>query len=248
MLLMRSAKRKSHIGSKPRVNDGLNQHIPAANANLAEDEGCDLAALLVQAARGDASSWRELVQRYARRIYALAKSRCRNHDVSEDITQSVFATLAQKLAGGEYGEEGKFEAWLFRIAANRVRDHIRRQRLRPTGISSEALAAVPETNLRSLEEALGGGANSGKVRLERLRTAMEMLNESDREIVTLRHHGGLSFKQIADMLSEPLGTLLARHHRALRKLKEAMGEWDPGELAVQPSAPAEDQTTQAARG
>jgi len=41
-------------------------------------------------------------------------------------------------------------------------------------------------------------------------------------VIELRHHGGLSFQQMADLLEEPLGTLLARHHRALRKLRELL--------------------------
>ena len=45
-------------------------------------------------------------------------------------------------------------------------------------------------------------------------------SDADREVVELRHHGGLSFNQISDMLKEPLGTVLARHHRALKKLKD----------------------------
>jgi len=59
--------------------------------------------------------------------------------------------------------------------------------------------------------------------IARLRRAMALLPEADREIVELRHHVGMSFKQMADLLDEPLGTLLARHHRALRKLKMLMG-------------------------
>jgi RNA polymerase sigma-70 factor (ECF subfamily) len=58
--------------------------------------------------------------------------------------------------------------------------------------------------------------------LARLRRAMDQLSDADREIVELRHHGGMSFKQMADMLGEPVGTLLARHHRALRKLRDVM--------------------------
>lgn len=54
---------------------------------------------------------------------------------------------------------------------------------------------------------------------QRLKRAMD-LSEADREIVELRHHGGLSFKQIADVLGEPMGTLLARHHRALKSSRK----------------------------
>jgi RNA polymerase sigma-70 factor (ECF subfamily) len=69
---------------------------------------------------------------------------------------------------------------------------------------------------------------------------MGTLSESDREVIELRHHAGLSFKQIAELVNEPLGTLLARHHRALRKLKAAMGQ-DPlaDDSEASPSAPTE---------
>jgi DNA-directed RNA polymerase specialized sigma24 family protein len=51
---------------------------------------------------------------------------------------------------------------------------------------------------------------------------MEQLSHADREVIELRHHGQMSFQQLAEMLDEPMGTLLARHHRALKKLKEIM--------------------------
>jgi RNA polymerase sigma-70 factor (ECF subfamily) len=51
---------------------------------------------------------------------------------------------------------------------------------------------------------------------------MAELNEEDREVIELRHHGGMSFKEMAEMLGEPMGTLLARHHRALHKLRRVL--------------------------
>jgi RNA polymerase sigma-70 factor (ECF subfamily) len=52
---------------------------------------------------------------------------------------------------------------------------------------------------------------------------MQQLPEADRLVIDLRHQGGMGFQQMADLLHEPLGTLLARHHRALRKLKALIG-------------------------
>jgi RNA polymerase sigma-70 factor (ECF subfamily) len=186
----------------------------------------DLASLLANASRGDPAAWSDLVSRYARRIYALARSRCGSHDVAEELTQSVFATLAEKLPAGGYDERGRFEAWLFRVAANRVRDHVRRSRLRhvsqdPETLDREHLAKEP-----------AGPGETDATELTNLRHAMEGLTDTDRDVIELRHHGGLSFKQIAELLDEPLGTLLARHHRALRKLRETM------ERMAQPSRPA----------
>jgi RNA polymerase sigma-70 factor (ECF subfamily) len=182
----------------------------------------DLAPLLQAAARGDPAAWRELVHRYSRRVYALAKSRCRNEDVAEEIAQSVFATVAAKLGSGQYTEHGKFESWLFRVAMNRVRDTVRRARRRPETHDDQALAEQPDRSApgRSEESGLDRAA------IGRLRDAMAALSEADREVIELRHHGGLSFRQMSEILDEPVGTLLARHHRALRKLKETL-ETDP---------------------
>jgi len=56
------------------------------------------------------------------------------------------------------------------------------------------------------------------------------LPEADREILGLRHHAGMSFKHIAAMLGVPVGTALARHHRALKKLRDTIDPAAPGSL------------------
>ena len=61
----------------------------------------------------------------------------------------------------------------------------------------------------------------------RLDACLEELADADREIIMLRHFSGLSFRQIADMLDIPLGTALARAHRALNRLRAAFGDEVP---------------------
>jgi len=179
------------------------------------DDGEVVAGLLAAAAQGDESAWREVIGRYGRRIYALAKSRCRRLDVAEEVTQSVFATVAAKLGSGGYSEQGKFESWLFRVAMNRIRDEIRRSQ-RHAEPTDPAMFNLVQSSTKA-------EAQVDSPMLGRLRNAIGQLTEADREIIELRHHGGMSFKQMADLLDEPLGTLLARHHRALRKLKQFIG-------------------------
>jgi RNA polymerase sigma-70 factor (ECF subfamily) len=70
--------------------------------------------------------------------------------------------------------------------------------------------------------------------LVRLREAMAGLSEADREVIEMRHHGGMSFKQMSEVLEEPVGTLLARHHRALRKLREIL-ETPAGDTPTTPT-------------
>jgi RNA polymerase sigma factor (sigma-70 family) len=173
-------------------------------------------SVLSRAARGDEEAWRVVVEAYSGRVYGLLRSQGTNPDLAEEITQSVFCTLAAKLR--DYVEGGRFESWLFRIAMNRLRDEARRRRrhARPAGESEvlEGLAgAAPEPRPTPEPE-----------QLRALRAAMAQLSPADREVIDLRHVGGMSFKQMADHLGEPLGTLLARHHRALAKLR---GMLDP---------------------
>ncbi|MFN0133100.1 MAG: RNA polymerase sigma factor [Phycisphaerales bacterium] len=179
------------------------------------DDAREVAALLADAASGRPEAWRRLVERYSRRVFALAKSRCRSSEVAEEVTQSVFATVATKLGRGGYSEQGRFEAWLFRVAMNRIRDEVRRVARRgPMGGSEAALNA--EAKAQAMPAELAG-----------LRSAMERLSEADREIIEMRHHAGMGFREMAALLNEPLGTLLARHHRALRKLRDLMKGEEP---------------------
>ena len=182
---------------------------PAAGAAQPAD---DTQALLARASTGDGHAWRLLLDRYARRVFALARSRLRDADTAEEITQSVFVTIAENLTAGNYTEQGRFESWLFRVAANRVRDEARRRRRH----------AVP-TDPKSLPEpASDDGPGHDPDRFADLRAALGQLSEADRTIIELRHHAGLGFREIAACLNEPVGTLLARHHRALRKLRDIL--------------------------
>ncbi len=216
-------RRSASPGGGPSPEEGGASGASPGNSGAGEELG----ALLAGAARGDAVAWEGIVRLYARRVFALAKSRCRSSDVAEEITQSVFATMAAKLGGeGGYRELGRFEPWLFRVAMNRVRDHVRREK-----------RSMARGELREGVASLDPREPSPQVELGRLREAMEELSDADREVVELRHHAQMSFKQIAELMDEPIGTLLARHHRALRKLKdllggEAGGEGEPAMVRV----------------
>jgi len=189
---------------------------PTPQSQGAEAES-DPAPLLQRAAGGDEDAWRRLIDAYARRVYAMARSRLRRDDLAEEITQDVFATVASKLSQGAYTERGRFESWLFRVTMNRVRDEARRasRHARPTDPALLLDGGLTEPAPANAEE---------PPELPALRDALNELTDADRLVVELRHHAEMSFKQIAAYLDEPLGTVLARHHRALRKLKDLIND------------------------
>ena len=172
----------------------------------------DIPELLERAGAGDARAWREIVDRSSPRVFAFLRNYTRDPELAEEIVQSVFCTVAQKLA--DYVEQGRFEAWLFRIALNRLRDEMRRRKKHARPMESDVLADVGP--------AVRAEDRASREEIEALHAAMDELPEQDRLVIDLRHQGGMGFQQMADLLKEPLGTLLARHHRALRKLREML--------------------------
>jgi RNA polymerase sigma-70 factor, ECF subfamily len=181
-----------------------------------------LEATLRRAAGGDQFAWRSLVDAYAARVFGLLRAQCGDADLAEELTQSTFCTMVTKL--GSYTEVGKFEAWLFRIAMNRLRDEMRRRRRQAAPMEAESLtgmagAAPPERRDSEPESA----------EREALEKALGQLSEADRQVIHLRHRAELSFKQIAEVLDEPIGTVLARHHRSLKKLRDILSRAGMGD-------------------
>jgi RNA polymerase sigma-70 factor (ECF subfamily) len=178
-----------------------------------ERDPTELQALLRRAAGGDSAAWRAIVGEFAPRVYGLLRAQCGDSELSEEIAQSTFCTLAAKI--GEYVECGRFESWVFRIAMNRLRDEMRRRKRHARPMDDEPLREVAGRGSSGVK---ASDVAAAEVR-ERLARAMGRLPEADREIIDLRHTGGMSFKALSDFYGEPVGTLLARHHRALRKLR-----------------------------
>ena len=175
--------------------------------------------LLRSAGDGDAEAWRGLIEAYAGRVYALIYRRCRDGELAEEITQATFVKVVGKL--GEYKELGRFEAWLFRIAINALRDEMRRRKRQ--AVSVDFGRTPPEMLGRSSPGSAPGEDLERQERYATLRRAVAELPEADREILELRYTAELTFAQIAQVLEEPLGTVLARGHRALKKLRERLG-------------------------
>jgi len=196
-----------------------------------ESDPRDTPELLKAAAAGDQNAWEALVRAYTGRLYGLLLSQCRDPDLSEELTQSTFVKVVRQLKPGPdgYREQGRFEPWLFRVAMNGLRDEMRRRRRQatPTDLSGRAAAggagliprAAPDTRSGAPGEDPAEVASRAE-ELDWLRDAVATLPEADRTVLHLRHTAQLSFKEIAEALDEPLGTVLARGHRALGKLKK----------------------------
>ncbi len=146
---------------------------------------------------------------------------CGASDIADDLLQETFVRLVRTI--DTYQHDGRFAAWLYRIAANLARDHLRRTRRRGVPVTLDRVGA--DGDLAIGLEPVDDRAErpdetlSGHEDRRRLTAALDQLSEMDREILLLRHYSELPFGEIASLLGIPLGTALARAHRALARLK-----------------------------
>ncbi|MBK8913383.1 MAG: sigma-70 family RNA polymerase sigma factor [Phycisphaerales bacterium] len=186
-------------------------------------EQSDLDALLADARARRPEAIDRLYRLFAPRVYGFLVRLLPSRDTADDLLQETFLRVVRTIDA--YVHDGRFEAWIFRIAANRARDHLRQRRRRGTVApldltdADDAPAHEPpaDPQARSALDALIGGEQ-----VQQLERAFAELPAMDREILSLRHHAELSFREIAELLEVPLGTALARAHRALRRLRSAL--------------------------
>jgi len=176
--------------------------------------------LLEQIRQGGQEAWSQLVDRYQGRLVAFARSKLPRSASPEDLVQETALRVVRRL--DTYRPEGKFQAWIFCIAVNLARDWMRRQPRTPASLPSDtdegSPGPVPAADAPPDAPAI---ARDRRLRVE---AALARLSETDRAVLLMRYYGEMAFKDIAQATDEPLGTVLARAHRALKKLGDLIPE------------------------
>jgi RNA polymerase sigma-70 factor (ECF subfamily) len=192
-------------------------------------EPAQLRATIASAQAGSAEAYQALLEAYGSRLYGYFFRATGSHHDAEDLLSELMLRLVQRLR--DYDDRGRFEPWLFRIAANMVRDRIRRSKsgLNPVSLSAEAEASAPLVDRLTAD---GPRVEAGLLAQEasaKLKEAMARLDEQTRDMLLLRHFAKLRFREIAEIYDCPLGTVLARVHRGLKSLRRLLGEHDGSE-------------------
>jgi RNA polymerase sigma-70 factor (ECF subfamily) len=166
---------------------------------------------------GSEEAFADLVRAYQGKVFSLALGFVRNREAADDLAQEVF--LKAYLALPKFRSEAEFGTWLYRIAVNHFKDHLRR-RGRIREVSLEDVRELPEAGTD--ETGARERERETEERRRLVHRALDGLPEKYRLILTLRDVQGLPYEEIAAVLKLSPGTVDSRLHRARRLLRRKL--------------------------
>lgn len=181
--------------------------------------------LLVKAyAQGCNEAFDTLLKRHQDRIYNYILRIIKNEDVANDIFQETFVKAILTIKQGRYTENGKFPAWISRIAHNLIIDYYRQEKTE--NIQSADIDDVNLLNRKELcEETIEDLMISDQIRQD-VKYLIRELPELQREVLTMRYYQNLSFKEIAEITGVSINTALGRMRYAILNLRRIASEKD----------------------
>lgn len=175
--------------------------------------------LVIGCQNGNEDCFNELVYRYKNMLYQYILAMVRDEGAAGDVFQEVFLSFYRHI--GQYKPEGKLKSYLFTSARNRVLNYFRTQG------KTISLDDTDEEGNAYLHEGMAGKERQPQEvleqaeLLEQIKQAAQSLSPRQREAIYLKQH--MTFKEAADLLQRPMGTVLADYHRAMQKLQKMLG-------------------------
>lgn len=187
------------------------------NLNLMTDE--ELAIMYVD---GDNKAFDLLLSRNQEKLFTYIMFVVRDREMANDMFQETFFKVVSRLQQGKYIANGKFSAWLMRIAHNVIMDWYRQQR------AQNIVDAPKENDLSNVGSTLLESSREGELVnnqvMEDVRRMMSHLPASQREVVFMRFYQQMSFKEIAEATGVSINTALGRMRYAILNLRRMTRE------------------------
>ncbi len=169
-------------------------------------EDQDLVAAFI---KGEDEAFEDLMAKYQRPLFYMVRGMVRDTEEAKDITQDAFIKAFNNLR--KLKKRDQFKSWLFKIAVNRVRDHLRTKKEKEefdTSMESD----LPSQEARCIQKDLK----------EKIKKEMYSLPSRQKEVFILRVFQDLDFKEIAQILEIRSETARAHFHFALKRLRDQL--------------------------
>lgn len=180
-------------------------------------------AELVKAyAQGNNDAFDQLLKKYSDKVFAYIIRTVKNEDVANDIFQDTFVKAILTIKQGRYTENGKFPAWITRIAHNLIIDYYRQTKAE--NLQSSSISEVDVLNRKELSEATIEENIISRQLMEDVRSLIKYLPDPQREVLTMRFYRNMSFKEIAEETRVSINTALGRMRYAVLNLRRIAAE------------------------
>jgi RNA polymerase sigma-70 factor (ECF subfamily) len=172
--------------------------------------------------QGNNSAFDILLNRHQDRLFNYIYFIVRSKELAEDIFQETFVKAIVTLQQGRYTNDGKFSAWITRIAHNLVIDQFRTER-NENLVSNDESAIDLFNNAKRVEGNVENRMVNEQV-LKDVRALIDELPDCQREVVFMRYYQDLSFKEIADITGVSINTALGRMRYAVLNMRRIAAE------------------------
>ena len=187
---------------------------------MKENNNC--AALVEKIIQGDISAFRELVEKFKKKIFYISFDILGDYQEAEDISQEVFIKIFRSI--NKFKKDAKMSTWIYQITVNTCIDAIRRKKAKPTvqidegrPIEHWAAESIVSGKISSPESS----ADASLLQIK-IQAALNKISDKERAVFVMRHYNDLSINEIADVMKISSGTVKSFLFRGLQKLRKEL--------------------------
>lgn len=174
--------------------------------------------LVAEFMSGNDKAFDVLLQRHKDKLYTYILYIVKNNDLADDVFQETFVKAIMQMRQGKYEHNGKFSAWIMRIAHNLLIDVFRTEKSNQFVYDEEAEKAWMDQAARNTDSF--ENEESEEVMFKKLQIMINQLPVNQREVVNMYYYQDMSFKEIAAATSVSINTALGRMHYAMNNLRK----------------------------
>lgn len=178
--------------------------------------------LVAAYADGNNQAFDTLLSRHQKRVFTYIYNIVKSRDLADDIFQETFVKAIMTIKQGRYTENGKFSAWITRIAHNLIIDFYRQEKSAGT-VSTDETDSTLLNRREFAEETIEDFIIDEQISTD-VRRIMETLPDSQREVLEMRFYRNMSFKEIADATNVSINTALGRMRYAIMNMRKIARE------------------------
>lgn len=187
---------------------------------MKENEDCT--ALAEKICQGDLLAFRELVEKFKKKIFYISYDFLKDHHEAEDISQEVFIKIFRSIE--KFKKDAKMSTWIYQITVNTCIDALRKKKAKPAIQIDEGKPVEYWAEDSILSAKIGSPESCAEASLLQIKIqqALHKISDKERAVFIMRHYNELTINEIADVMKISSGTVKSFLFRGLQKLRKEL--------------------------